>query len=113
MPSNFHFAAFRPTRDDEDGISVFRERIISAAEVASLGRKPEEYFVVRLSVAALAQLGLSVVPDVDAKAPAGHAFIPELGLTKYQRNKQSLKDVLLELARMAANSIVHVPRVPQ
>lgn len=47
------YVGFRPTPEDTQGLSVYREKFITAAEVAASGRKPGEYFVVRLSVTAV------------------------------------------------------------
>ena len=107
LPRTIHFAAFRPSREDTMGLSVFRELYVSAAQVAASGRKPGEYFVARLSVKSLKDLGLTVFPDADLSAPPGHALIPELALAEYERDKLRLKDVLLELARLASQTIVH------
>jgi hypothetical protein len=109
LPRVIHFAAFRPSREDTLGLSVFRELYVSAALVAGSGRKPGEYFVARLSVKCLRDLGLTVVPDADASALPGHALIPELALAEYERDKPRLKDVLLELSRLAGQTIVHEP----
>jgi hypothetical protein len=107
LPRVVYLAAFRPSREDTNGLSVFLEAHTTAAEIAASGRKPGEYFVARLSVRALRQLGLTVVPDDAPGAPAGHALIPELRLSEYERDKQRLKDVLLDLARLASQAIVH------
>jgi hypothetical protein len=109
LPRVIHFAAFRPSHEDTRGLSVFRERSVSAAQVAASGRKPGEYFVARLSVQSLRDLGLTVVPDADASTLPGHALIPELALADYERDKPRLKDVLLELSRLAGQTIVHEP----
>ena len=102
-------AAFRPTHDDVAGLSVFREKHISAAAVASAGRSPGAYHVVRLSVQALNALGLTVAPDDEPGSPPGHALIVELGLSAYRRDKARLKSVLMELARLSSQAVVHRP----
>jgi hypothetical protein len=48
LPRVIHFAAFRPSREDTLGLSVFRELYVSAAHVAGSGRKPGECFVAQL-----------------------------------------------------------------
>ena len=63
----------------------------------------------RLSVKALKDFRLTVVPDADASALPGHAVIPELALAAYERDKLRLKDVLLELSCLAGQTIVHEP----
>jgi hypothetical protein len=109
LPRIIHFATFRPSREDTRGLSVFREQYVSAAQVAASGRKPGEYFVARLSVKELSELGLTVVPDADASGLPGHAVIPELACAEYEQDKPRLKDVLLELSRLASQAIVHEP----
>jgi hypothetical protein len=102
--------AFRPSRDDADGLSVFLERPdVTPAEIAAAGRKPGEYYVVRISVQALQDLQLTLRPDELPGGPAGHHVVPELSLTAYQANKQRLKDVQLELAKLSSKDIVHHP----
>jgi hypothetical protein len=107
LPRAVHLAAFRPSREDVTGLSVYREKHLTAAQVAASGRKAGEYFVVRIPVRLLLSLGLTVVPDDAPDSPPGHALIPELSLAAYEGNKQRLKDVLLELARAAGEAIVH------
>jgi hypothetical protein len=101
---------FRPSEFDSAGLSVFRRRFISPAEVDAAGRKPGEYYIVSLSVKALFSLKLTVVPDEQEGSPPGHALIPELCFSAYQENKERLKDVQIELARLASQGIVLLPR---
>jgi hypothetical protein len=107
LPRTIHFAAFRPSNEDTTGLSVYRARYISPAQVAAAGRKPGEYYVARLPLQALYDLNLTVVPDEKAGGPPGHAVIPELSLAAYERDKKRCKDVLMELARLAGQAIVH------
>ncbi|MBI3461649.1 MAG: hypothetical protein HY000_01110 [Planctomycetes bacterium] len=102
-------AAFRPSPSDTAGLSVYRESLISPVEVAATGRRPGDYYVVRLSVQTLHALNLSVIPDELTDGPRGHALIPELSVTAYQQNKQGLKGVLTELARLASQAVVYTP----
>jgi hypothetical protein len=104
-----HFAAFRPSKQDTSGLSVFREKYISAAEVAAASRKPQECFVVRLLVSTLRDLKLSVIAEEDPVGLPGHAVIPELSVTAYGEEKKRLKDILVELSRLASSAIVHEP----
>ena len=103
----FRPAAFKPTESDQDGLSVYRERFVSAAEVAAGGRTPGAYYVVRLAVQDLHRLHLSVVP---APGPLpGHAVIPQLNRAFYASDKQRSKNLQLELCRVASQAIVHRP----
>ena len=45
----------------------------------------------------------------DPQGPAGHAVIPELSWPAYQADKQRLKQVQLELAKLASAGIVYNP----
>lgn len=102
-------AGFRPSKADTTGLSVYRAKYLSPVQVATVGRKPGEYYVVRLSVETLRALNLTVVLDELAQGPPGHALIPELGLTAYEQYKEILKPVLVELARLASSAVVHQP----
>ena len=102
-------AAFRPSEADAAGLSVYRAKFVSPLEVASAGRSPANYYVVRLAVQSLHNLGLTVVPEEHPAGPPGHALIPELSVTSYRQNKEQMKAVLVELARLASLAIVHSP----
>jgi hypothetical protein len=105
----FRPAAFKPTESDRDGLSVFRERFVSPSEVASGGRTPGVYYVVRLAVQDLQRLDLSVLPT-PGQLP-GHAVIPELNRAFYENEKQRSKNLQLELCRLASRAIAHRPDV--
>jgi hypothetical protein len=102
-------AAFRPTPEDTAGLSVYRAKHASPAAVNSSGRKPGEYYVVRLSVRELRHLGLSVIEDEQPQGPTGHALIPGLNLSAYLQNKQSARELQVRLAELAAQDIVLAP----
>ena len=102
--------AFRPTKEDLVGLSVYRRALVSPEQVDRAGRKPGEYYVVALSVKTLSTLNLSVIPDEQEGSPPGHALIPELCLSAYQKNKERLKDVQIDLARLASQAIVLLPK---
>jgi hypothetical protein len=91
------------------GLSVYRASLVSAAEVATGGRKPGEDYVARLPVRALHDLGLTVVADEQAERPAGHALIPELRVGAYQQDKARLREIQVRLAELAGPNIVHSP----
>jgi hypothetical protein len=73
------------------------------------GRDPGNYCVVRLSLSELERLELTVVRDESPDAPPGHAFIPQITPAAYKRDKQRLKELTLELARLATENIVLRP----
>ncbi len=103
------FTAFRPTPEDTAGLSVYREKMVAPAIVAAGGRKPGEYYIARLQVSSLRQLGLTVIPDEQAAGPAGHALIPELSLGACRQEKAKLREIQVRLAELASQNIVHIP----
>ena len=68
-----------------------------------------DYYVARIVVKDLHRLGLTVAPEPDPNGPVGHAIIPELSWQAYQADKQRLKQVQVELAKLASTAIVHQP----
>ena len=111
LPVPIQREAFRPTANDTTGLSVFRAQFAQPVDaLANLDpAKAKDYYVAQLSVAALRGLGLAVEPDPVHGGPLGHAVIPELSWPAYRGQKQQLKPLLLELARMASADIVHWP----
>lgn len=105
--------AFRPTERDEEGISVFRERFVTAAKViaAIAEDKRSLYYVARLNVRDLRGLNLTVLPAVQSELP-GHAIIPELNRTSYQQDKLRVKELQTKLAELASQAIVYQPSSP-
>ncbi len=103
--------AFRPTRSDTTGLSVFRAAFVRPVDTLANveASKRNDYYVAQLAVQDLHRLGLTVSPDPDPNGPAGHAIIPELSWQTYQAAKQRLKQVLVELAKLASAAVVHQP----
>jgi hypothetical protein len=106
--------AFRPTQNDSTGLSVLRAHFARPAHALP---KPEagkatNYYVARLAVRDVRDLGLTVVPEPVPAGPPGHAVIPELSWAAYQANKLHWKALLLELARLASADIVFQPNAP-
>jgi hypothetical protein len=101
--------AFRPSRNDVTGLSVLRARFAQPEDTFA-NRDPAKvagFYVARLSVRALRNLRLTVVPEPHPGGPPGHAVIPELSWAAYQSQKEHLKPILLELAKLANAEIVH------
>jgi hypothetical protein len=107
------FTAFRPTLEDTNGLSVYRDQFISPREVAASGRKPDDYYVARLPVQALHDLGLTVVVDEQTEGPAGHALLPALSLDACQKDKARLREIQVRLAELASQHVVHYPDKPE
>ena len=108
-PFVISYVGFRPTPDDKEGLSVFQERLVTAAEVAASGRRAGEYYVARLSVRDFHALRLNVVADEQTPGPAGHALISELSFPACQRDKARLREIQVRLAALATQHIVHHP----
>ncbi len=103
--------AFRPSRNDTTGLSVLRACFAKPQDTLA-NRDPAKvsgYYVARLSVRELQNLGLTVEPEPAPDGPPGHAVIPELSWQAYQAQKQHGKLILVELAKLASADIVHHP----
>ena len=105
--------AFRPTDRDGDGLSVFlnEEATPEQALQAVPAQKRGFYYVARIPIKDLQQLGLSVRPSPIEEAP-GHALIPELNTEGYQQNRVVGKERQKKLAEIASANIVHRPPLP-
>jgi hypothetical protein len=106
------FAAFRPNQNDTTGLSVFRAGFSGGPEDVLANLPPEkakDYYVARLAVRDLLDLGLTVKPEPVPGGPLGHAVIPQLNWPDYLAQKQRWKPISTELARLASASIVHRP----
>ena len=103
--------AFRPNQNDTTGLSVFRASFLRPEDTLANVEpaKRNDYYVVRLAVADLRALGLTVVAEPDPQGPPGHGVIPELSCVAYQADKARWKPVLFELAKLASAAIVHQP----
>lgn len=98
---------------DADGLSLFREACVTnPADVLTViaEEKRARYGIVRVPVAALGGLGLSVsASPIDTVA--GHVVIPELNSTAFQNaaHKAFFVATQLALAKIASDNIVHRP----
>jgi len=98
---------------DTDGLSLFREACVaSPTDVLAViaEDKRSRNGIVRVPVAALASLGLSVITRQIPEVP-GHVVIPELNITAYQNpgNKPFFVTTQLALAVIASANIVRQP----
>lgn len=102
--------AFEPhVQRDQDGLSVFREEFLCSRQLAEKGPRPaEDYYVARLYVCELFQLGLTVVPTRDASSP-GHAVIPQLR----SATRKLTKPLQIKLAAIAGCSLSYRPTAGQ
>ena len=109
LPIQIQRVAFAPNAKDTDGLSIFRELFVTPERVAHAGRNPAGYYVARLAVSKLLELGLSVVPDPRADEPPGHALIPEMSHAAAKNSKTKSREVQLQLAKLASSAIVYTP----
>jgi hypothetical protein len=102
--------AFRPTDRDDDGLSVFLEGEATAEQalLAVPAEKRASYYVARIPVQELQQLGLSLRASPIDEAP-GHYVVPELNVQAYQQNKVAGKERQKKLAEVASANIVRRP----
>ena len=98
--------AFKPSGRDRDGLSFYRDRFVTPADLVR--QKGKEYVVARISVVEFLQRGFTVEPSPQP-GPPGHCVVPELGYDEYCADKARHKDIQLELARLAAAGIAYVP----
>lgn len=103
--------AFRPTEEDATGLSVVRAHFARPVDTLAIleEARAKAYYVARLAVRDLRNLGLTVVAEPVPGGPPGHAVIPELSWQAYQAQKQHWKPLLVELAKLASADIVHQP----
>jgi hypothetical protein len=112
LPNPVQRAAFRPTKHDTTGLSVYRARFVQQImDVLRLvaEEKRGQYHICRLAVRDLKKLGLTVVPDPAPEDIPGHCIIPELSWPKYQAEHDKLAEIQEKLAILAAQDIVHRP----
>lgn len=96
--------AFQPSPKDINGLSLFRQKYISAEAVTKLAEKspPEHYCVARLRVSDITKHDLTVIVD-DPERP-DHVLIPEIRLENAKENWSRYKQ--RQLARLASAAIV-------
>ncbi|MCG3128323.1 MAG: hypothetical protein CHACPFDD_03206 [Phycisphaerae bacterium] len=96
------WTAFKPNSNDHDGVSVWRAKYQSAADVAAIGARPgTRYFVLAIRVSQLRSAGAQIVPTPVSGA-AGHASISSLRVDAYHESK----DAVRALAERIANEII-------
>ena len=106
-----HSQGFYPTKNDTNGISVFRDLFVTPDLVANSGKNPKGYYVARLRVSEIRALGLTVIPDPKDDQLPGHALIPKLCIIEYAKNKNDIKFLMHKLATLAGNEIVFEPDI--
>ena len=107
-PVPFGRIAFEPHTEDVDGISLYRERWVSAIRLDASRPKSGNFYVGRLKVRDIYGQGLTLVRNVGVLP--GHVVIPELSIEAYPRNKQKLNEIVVKLCTFAGQDIVLEPR---
>jgi hypothetical protein len=101
--------AFRPNKQDTEGISFYREFFLSVDRLAGSARKPAEFYIVaRLKAADLLALGLSLLPIQEEGDLPGHVVVPELRLAAYQDSskREWVKETNQKLAVLAGRDLI-------
>lgn len=104
-------AAFKPKKNEIEGISVFREACLHSVDQVLEVIAPEKrsrYAIARLKVADLFALGLSVRPDA-IEHVSGHAVIPELSISIMTDETGKWTEVQKRLALLAFYAIERLP----
>ncbi len=76
---------FRPTDEDLTGLSLSRQKYISAKDVAEYGSLGKNYYVAAIKVSELRNYGIDVIQKPIAGNP-GHAEVPGLRLENRSTN---------------------------
>jgi hypothetical protein len=100
--------AFRPKKNEMDGISVFRAACLNDPRDALAVIDPakrDKYAIALLSVSELAALGLTVQPARIDALP-GHAVVPELNIATQADDSTKSEDLQKALAAIAARNVI-------
>jgi len=107
--------AFRPTDDDDTGISIYRQACGVEPSQVAMGPFSGGYYVAAIAVADITGLDIeglrpTVIPSPSAGLK-GHASIPELNVTLRDGSKRQYRLLAQRLADLASDGIVHDPNV--
>ena len=106
-PIPFGRIAFQPRDRDEDGLSLYREKWVTAHRLVSTRRSPEKWFVVRLKVKDILGLKVTLKPTV-GDLP-GHVVIAEMNTSDYKNNPSKIDEWAHFLTKIASQDIVLRP----
>lgn len=114
LPLRVQRVAFEPKKKrDINGLSVYRERFVSAMGVAAAGRSSAGYYVVRLRARDYLDLRLTLQPDPQPDELPGHTLIPELNAGSMRNpHREKSKDLQKKLADRAIASTLLGPFIP-
>lgn len=113
LPVPVQKAAACPNKNDDKGLSVFREQNYTADPRGILANvdptKRDNILIARVRVADLNAIGLTVVPDEGPQHLPGHCAIPELRRAVYEADKPALADTILALAKLLSRGMIDPP----
>ena len=97
---------FTPSKDDTDGISVFREKFVSAKKVADryMEGKNKQCYIIRIKAEDLEGI-VTIIPSPNEYLD-GHAHIPEI---KYQDNYVYRPIRAKIIKKLTKENVVHWP----
>lgn len=96
--------AFRPNSGDTDGISIYRERLISAFElVTKTKRPPGSTMVARFRASDLQAIGVALEPKQEQGDLPGHVVIPEVNHADYASRDSDKNNRPTELCKLLAD----------
>lgn len=82
------YLAFRPHERDLGGLSLYREAMVSPAELAAWGKSGKQYFVGRIRARVVRAMGMTVMATEDPSGKPGHVEIPELNADNRKEQPQ-------------------------
>jgi hypothetical protein len=102
--------AFTPNRADTDGLSLYLEREITAADLVAAANKPAgSYLVARLTVEDFLKFGFTVIRDMNPGDLPGHTLVPAINYRDYNDPSKNtkIKDAIVALAEIASKHIIY------
>jgi hypothetical protein len=98
--------AFRPNPNDIDGISIYRERLLSvSALVAGTDKAASGFTIARLVARDLLALGFTLEPKQEEGDLPGHVIVPEINVATYKdpdlQKRGRVKNLCKSLADLA------------
>jgi hypothetical protein len=92
--------AFAPRQDESEGISLYRAKYKTLAEVAA-GKSKKGYYVAKMLASEIRARGITIRSD-DPNDP-GHVAVPELNALNHDTNEA--QEIKLGLAECAGNMV--------
>lgn len=108
LPIPVQRVAVGPSSKDENGISVYREKFVTAQQVAEAGEYESGYYVARFRAQDAMDLGFTITPDPVEDELPGHSLIPQLGGCAKRDDVNKYREMALDLAKLLRD-IVYTP----